>query len=156
MVEQRAEQSTVTCVKFAVNALAPSNLERMEATGVLAIPFDGSLASLDVDGEALSPEAVYELARAYMLQERLSGHDVQHDKQTDAARLVEIFVNDERIASPQFPTGAAVVTLRYHDPAVWEQLKTGRLTGFSFEADVFVQFRTVELVVPADQVRRVG
>jgi len=146
-------ETAQVAIKFSVEQLSPSNVERMEATGVLARAFDGSLGTLDVDGEAMTAAAVYELARAYMLQGRLAGHDVQHDKQTDAARLVEIFVNDERIASPLFPVDASVVTLRYHDPAVWEQVKSGKLTGFSFEADVIVFIEHVEMVIPANQVR---
>jgi hypothetical protein len=150
---QQATGKLVAC-KFSVEQLAPSRPERMEATGVLARAWDGTMAGLDADGEGMDAEAVYELARAYMLQHSLDGHDVQHDKVTDAARLVEIFFNDERITSPLFPPDSCVITLRYHDPEVWRQVKEGELTGFSFEAGVNVELRTYELLVPLEQVRQ--
>ena len=150
--EQQATGQLVAC-KCSVSALKATNIERQEATGVLARAWDGDLASLDSDGEAMAPEDVYLLARAFMLQERLDGHDVNHDRTTDAARLVEVFVNDERVASPLYPAHAAVVTLRYHDEDVWAQVKAGELTGFSFEVSLHVELREVEVLVPADQVR---
>lgn len=147
------DPSPCVAVKFTVDRLQVSSLALKEATGVLALSFDGTLESLDLDGEGLRPEHALALARYYMLLDRLSGHDVQHDRQTDAARIVEIFFNDERISSPHYPANAVVVTLRYHDDTVWSRVVSGELTGFSFEAPVMVEIQTVEMVIPAEQLR---
>lgn len=129
--------------------------ERREATGVVAQPFDGTAGSLDLDGEALSAEDVLELARSYMLGQKLTEHDDEHDRVSDVGSLVEMFVNDDRIGSPLYPVGALVATIKY-TPEEWKLVKAGKRTGFSFDADVLPEIRTVELLVPAGQVRAAG
>jgi hypothetical protein len=94
-----------------------------------------------------------------MLQGRLSGHDDEHgDAGTDVTEgegvghLVEIFVNDERVASPLFPAGAGVATVKYSEPE-WALVKAGKRTGFSFDADVEASIKQVEVLVLVAEVR---
>ena len=126
--------------------------ERQEATGVLAKAFDGTAASLDGDGEALRAADVLQLARSYMLRGKIGGHDDNHDRLPHNRRLVEIFVNDERVASPLFPAGACVVTMQYPDPEDWQLVRSGQRSGFSFDADTIPVVATVELLVDPEQV----
>ncbi|MFH1566420.1 MAG: hypothetical protein ABIL09_00355 [Gemmatimonadota bacterium] len=126
--------------------------ERREATGVLAKAFDGTSASLDVDGEALWPEDVFLLARSFMHRELIGGHDDNHDRLPHNRRLVEIFVNDDRIASPKFPPNAAVITMHYPDDEDWALVKSGQRSGFSFDAATTPDIREVEILVRPDEV----
>jgi len=127
--------------------------ERREATGVLAKAFDGSGASLDTDGEAMKAVDVFKLARSYMLTGKTAGHDDSHSKVPGNRTLVEMFVNDDRIASPLYPPGAAVCTMKYHDDADWQAVKAGQRNGFSFDAAVVPVIEEVEVLVPAEEVR---
>ena len=126
--------------------------ERREATGVVAKAFDGTPDSLDLDGEAMDPADVFKLVRSYMLGGKLRGHDDQHDNSSDVGVIVEAFFNDDRVNSANFPKNSAVVTMRYTE-AEWDLVKAGERTGFSFEAGVVPEIRTVELTVPKGQVR---
>lgn len=145
-------ESTKSALKFTVSELTATSDERREATGVLARSFDGRADSLDADGEAMLPGDVLDLARAYMLQGRVFEHDDQHDRSSDVASIVEVFFNDERIQSPHFPKDSAVVTLRYHDDREWLLVKSGKRTGFSFDADVSAVVMEFEMLVRPDQV----
>jgi len=123
------------------------NDERREATGVLAKAFDGTSDSLDTDGEALTAEDVLTLARSFMLQELIAGHDDNHDRLPHNRRLVEIFVNDDRVQSPLFPADAAVATMHYPEDEDWALVKSGQRAGFSFDAGTIPGVREVEILV---------
>lgn len=140
--------------KSAAPVLAALKLDatRREATGVFVKAFDGTAESLDLDGEAVSLPDVYVMARLFMEQGRITGHDDQHDRSSDVGTLVEIFVNDDRINSPNFPKNAGVATMRY-SPDEWALVVSGQRTGFSFDVGVFAEIVGVELLVPASQVR---
>lgn len=126
---------------------------RREATGVFVKPFDGTAKSLDLDGEAVTLDDVYRMARLFMEQGRISGHDDQHDRASEVGTLVEIFVNDERIASPHYPAGAGVCTMKY-TPEEWALVVSGQRTGFSYDVGVFAEVELVELLVPPSAVRK--
>ena len=144
MAESRKQGARLVALKLAE--------ERREATGVVAYPFDGTSEGLDLDGEALTESDVLQLARSYLLGGRLTEHDDEHDRESDVGTLVEAFVNDERIASPLFPVGSFVATIRY-TPEEWALVKAGKRTGFSYEAVTHPQVQEVELLIPAGEVR---
>jgi hypothetical protein len=147
-------EAPATSIKAALRLTALKfNEERREATGLLARPFDGTSDSLDVDGEAMTSEDVFRLARSYMLRQRVAGHDDQHDRVPGKRVLVEVFVNDERVGSPLYPAGAAVCTMRYLDDEDWAAVRAGERNGFSYDADVSGVVAEVEVLVRPGEVR---
>ena len=143
----------VEATKALVTTALKLDATRREATGVFVKPFDGTAKSLDLDGEAVTLDDVYRMARLFMEQRRIGGHDDQHDRVSEVGELVEIFVNDDRIASPHFPPGAGVATMRY-TPDEWALVASGQRTGFSYDVGVVVEVKPVELLVRPAEVRR--
>jgi len=76
--------------------------------------------------------------------------DVQHDGEIrKGCFIVESFI--ARKSDPEFIEGAWVVAMKICDDELWEDVKTGKLNGFSMQAQVYVTDRMVTLEIP-DQV----
>ena len=58
--------------------------------------------------------------------------DTQHDNVPNGSLVTESFI--VRAGDPDYPEGAWVLGVKITDPDVWQQVKSGELNGFSFEA----------------------
>jgi len=148
-VKQAAKQAPVVLSALKLNE------ERREATAVFVRSFDGTAKSLDLDGEAVSKGDALKMTRLFMAQRKLDGHDVNHDRTTMAGELVEIFFNDDRIASPHFPLNTGIATLKY-SPLVWAKIKGGELTGLSYDVGVVAEVVETEVLIDPSEVRTAG
>jgi hypothetical protein len=69
--------------------------------------------------------------------------DVQHDNLTIQACIVESFI--ARKGDPDFEEGSWVAAVKIDDAAVWEQVKSGELNGYSFEILTYRDDMVVEV-----------
>ncbi len=85
---------------------------------------------------------------AYEFMKQGFGIDVEHDNVDisgyNGARVVESFIARE--GDPDFIKGAWVVGLYIADDALWEQVLSGEINGFSYEAGVLMQPATLEIL----------
>lgn len=121
--------------------------DRQIAYGEVYAPMD-----VDTHGEFMSAVDVETLAHKFMLKALTQKIDVMHDNQDGKAAAVESFV--ARGGDPDFTPGAWVLGVKVFDTALWRQIKSGQITGFSMQAKV----RQIPMVVdieemPEDQYR---
>lgn len=92
----------------------------------------------NVYGDIYTRAAIKDFAYQYAIQ----GYqiDINHDnvdvKNTKLV-LVESFI--VRKGDPDFFEGAWVIAMKVLDDAIWQQVLSGELNGFSFEATVYLQ-----------------
>lgn len=91
---------------------------------------------LNAYGDIYSKEAIEEFAYQYAQKGYII--DVQHDnvdvKNTEAV-VVESFL--ARPGDPDFIEGSWVVGMKILDDALWQDILTGKINGYSYEAEVF-------------------
>jgi len=103
--------------------------EKHLAFGEVYVPND-----IDTHGDFMTVEGIEELAHKFMLKLLNEKIDVMHDNKTGRAAVVESFVT--RDGDPDFAPGSWVLGVKVFDEGLWEQIKNGEMTGFSFEAMV--------------------
>jgi len=123
---------------------AANEYERL-AFGAVLIP-----DTLNVYGDFHTKESVRQFAYGFML----NGFkiDVDHDNEDvgPKVRIVESFL--ARPGDPNFPEGSWVVGIHVLDDALWADILSGELNGFSYEALVSV----LPIEVLAEEVRHVS
>ena len=88
---------------------------------------------LDTDGEFMTPEDVALMEERFR-RKMQAGQDVidrMHDNVPVDAEPLDSFVSD---GTDGWPEGAWVLGIKVNDPAIWDDIKSGRLNGYSFEA----------------------
>lgn len=82
---------------------------------------------------------------AYMFMERGFGLDLEHDKKDHVGEwfIVESFI--ARTGDPDFIEGSWVVGLRVYSDEVWENILSGEINGFSYEALVLFLEATLQI-----------
>jgi hypothetical protein len=105
---------------------------------------------LDTYGEFMSAESVRQMAHRTMLLQLDKLGDVNHDNVVRETQLVESYI--AQAGDPNYPEGAWVVGMKIHEAETWQDIKDGKLNGFSFEAMVWKRAVIVETEVDVDQV----
>jgi len=104
----------------------------------------------NVYGDFHTPESVKEFAYGFMLSG--FGTDVGHNETDyDSLLVVESFIARE--GDTEFIPGSWVIGMYIGDDTVWEQIRSGELNGFSYQA--MVNMLPVDIEVP-DEVTRSG
>jgi hypothetical protein len=100
--------------------------------------------TLNVYGDFHTKESIRQFAYGFMING--FGIDLQHDNVdvSEKVRIVESFV--ARDGDPTFVPGAWVVGIHVLDDDIWNDILSGELNGFSYEAVVSVL--PVEINVP--------
>lgn len=95
----------------------------------------------------MTAEGIQQLAYRFLTLKLNDQVDTQHDnKVTKGVTVVESFVSRE--GDPDFIPGSWVVCVHVDDDAIWEQVKSGELNGFSMEALVSKEAIDCELEIP--------
>lgn len=106
------------------------SVEKRIVSGVLIAP------QTDLQGDYTSPEEIEKAAYGYMVEYRKSaGNAVQHAPEfNEQLYVVESYIApcDLTIGTQAVAKGSWVVSLYVADDAVWESIKKGELTGFSY------------------------
>lgn len=105
----------------------------------------------DTQNDFMTAVEIEKMAHLFLMDGLSVGAvDVQHDGEIrKGCFIVESFI--ARKNDPEFIEGAWVVAMKICDDGLWEDVKTGKLNGFSMQAQVYVTDRTVILEIP-DQV----
>lgn len=86
----------------------------------------------DAHGHQMTREEIEKMAHGFMKSGRTSMIDVQHDNQTDyGCYMVESFI--ARDSDPDYMPGSWVACVKVENDEIWRAIKSGELTGFSFE-----------------------
>lgn len=116
--------------------------------GVVYAPYE-----IDAHGEAMTPDAVEQMAHAFMQQVIAKGGmviDTEHDNVAVSAYPVESYI--ETRSDVDWPVGSWVMGVKIADETIWKKVMSGELNGFSFEAFVKKMPVVVEVEVPADEI----
>lgn len=91
----------------------------------------------DVHNEYMTAESIRTMAHRFLGEALTGAVDVQHDNDArEGCYVVESFI--ARKSDPEFIEGAWVVAMKVEDDDLWTAVKTGRLNGFSIQAEVFI------------------
>lgn len=100
----------------------------------------------DAHGDYMSEEVIMETAYDFMKHQRLKKIDVEHNEHESGAYVVESFI--ARKGDPDFLPGSWVIGVHIPDPILWDQVKRGKLNGFSLMGMGLKKKTTVEIDVP--------
>ncbi len=112
-----------------VSHVKKTDVEKRMVYGEVYAPYQ-----LDTHGEMMLPEDIEKIAHRFLQLDLGSVIDVQHDNVPRDAVPVESFI--ARDNDPDFASGAWVLGVKILDEQLWEDCKSGKYNGFSFEAMV--------------------
>lgn len=86
----------------------------------------------DAHGHSMTRDEIEKMAHGFMKDRRTTMIDVNHDNKVDYdCALVESFIAQE--GDPTYMPGAWVGVVKIENDEVWQMVKDGDITGFSFE-----------------------
>lgn len=98
---------------------------------------------LDSHGDMMTAEEIEKMAHKFMAITHLDKTiDVNHDGVAIDAQPVESYI--AKSDDPHYSEGSWVLGVKINDEAIWHDVKTGELNGFSFEALVLKYPTVVE------------
>lgn len=116
---------------FTVKIKRISEDDERYVEGVVYAPYQ-----LDTYGEFMTPADVKVLAHRFLEDVTLAASiDTMHDNAANGSKPVQSFIsvkNDPR----GYPEDSWVLGVKVYDDSVWEKVKKGDISGFSFEAYV--------------------
>lgn len=91
----------------------------------------------DAHGHQMTREEIEEMAHGFLKNARTTQIDLNHDNKTGyGCYMVESFI--ARDGDPDYAPGAWVAAVKVENPEVWKMIKSGEITGFSFEGMGYV------------------
>ena len=131
------------------NQLAFStNEEKMEITGAAIIPNKfiirrSAPTPMKPNGEFyyvfFTEDTIKKLAEKYMKNKLLDASNIEHTDRKADSYVKESWIVEDPIFDKstslglEFPKGTWVITMKVENPRIWEQIKNGKLNGFSVE-----------------------
>lgn len=86
----------------------------------------------DAHGHCMTAQEIEKMAHGFMKNRRTTSIDLNHDNRTDYdCAMVESFI--ARSGDPDYVPGSWVGVVHVGNDEVWDQIKKGEITGFSFE-----------------------
>lgn len=105
---------------------------------------------LDTWGELMLPEDVTKLAHRFMQMSLGGAVDTMHDERPNGSFVLESFIAREN--DPDYTTGAWVLGVKVIDENIWSAIRTGKLSGYSFQGLVKKLPAVIEIDVLKDNV----
>lgn len=90
---------------------------------------------VDTDGEAMTPTEIRKMAHKFLSEGRVKKIDVQHSQKESGCSVVESFIAREHDPDG-FIQDSWVMAVHIPQDEVWEEVKSGKLNGFSFFGEV--------------------
>lgn len=91
----------------------------------------------DAHGDQMSRDEIQKMAHNFMKTARTTMIDVNHDNKVDyGCYMVESFI--ARDSDPDYAAGAWVGVIKVANDEIWTAIKSGEITGFSFEGVGYV------------------
>ena len=118
-----------------------TNDEKMELLGVLAIP-DKKIYRRNDNGYEFeiffTKETIRKAAQKFMMSGYQNNTNLNHSSVPANCYVFQSFIVDEKlgISSPKgmdAPDGSLIVGMKVTDKKVWEDIKAGKINGFSLE-----------------------
>ena len=84
-------------------------------------------------------ETIKKLAEKYMKNKLLDASNIEHTSKKADSYVKESWIVEDPIFDKstslglEYPKGTWVITMKVENPKVWENIKTGKLNGFSVE-----------------------
>jgi len=125
-----------------------TNDEKMEITGAAIIPNKfiirkSAPTPMKPNGEFyyvfFTEETIKKLAEKYMKNKLLDASNIEHTSKKADSYVKESWIVEDPIFDKstslglEYPKGTWVITMKVENPKVWENIKTGKLNGFSVE-----------------------
>ena len=136
-----------------------ANNERMIVSGPAMIP-DKLIYRNDANGEyntVISKETIEAVVLRYMEQGNQSNVNLMHGAKAKDVFVFESFLSDsQRGIAPMagyedLPNGTWFVSMKVNNPAVWQQVKEGKLKGFSIEGFFGMEKKEVKTEMSIDR-----
>lgn len=136
-----------------------ANNERMIVSGPAMIP-DKLIYRNDANGEyntVISKETIEAVVLRYMEQGNQSNVNLMHGTNVKDVFVFESFLSDsQRGIAPMagyedLPDGTWFVSMKVNNPAVWQQVKEGKLKGFSIEGFFGMEKKEVKSEMSIDR-----
>lgn len=105
---------------------------------------------LDTWGELMLPEDVIKLAHRFMQLSLNGAIDTMHDEKPNGSFVLESFI--ARKNDPEFTEGAWVLGVKIVDEDLWQGIRSGKLSGYSFQGLVKKLPAVIEIDVLRDNV----
>jgi hypothetical protein len=136
-----------------------ANNERMIVSGPAMIP-DKLIYRNDANGEyntVISKDTIEAVVLRYMEQGNQSNVNLMHGAKAKDVFVFESFLSDsQRGIAPMagyedLPNGTWFVSMKVNNPAVWQQVKEGKLKGFSIEGFFGMEKKEVKTEMSIDR-----
>lgn len=136
-----------------------ANNERMIVSGPAMIP-DKLIYRNDANGEyntVISKDTIEAVVLRYMEQGNQSNVNLMHGTNVKDVFVFESFLSDsQRGIAPMagyedLPNGTWFVSMKVNNPAVWQQVKEGKLKGFSIEGFFGMEKKEVKTEMSIDR-----
>lgn len=114
--------------------------EKQIVTGEVYAPF-----VVDSHNEMMLPDDVELMAHRFLATLKNHQIDLMHDNKVVKATVVESFI--ARAGDPTYNEGAWVMSVKIENEKLWEAIKRGDYSGYSFEAWVTKQDAFIEITV---------
>lgn len=120
-------------------AIRSVNVEKHIVYGVVYEPW-----VLDTYGDMMLPEDIEKMAHEFIASGQLDQKiDRQHDNIPTGSFPVESYI--AKSDDPDYPEGAWVLGVKVVDRSLWNDIKSGKVNGYSFEAVVTKKPVVVEI-----------
>ena len=135
-----------------------ANNERMIVSGPAMIP-DKLIYRNDANGEyntVISKDTIEAVVLRYMEQGNQSNVNLMHGSMAKDVFVFESFISDsQRGIAPMagyedLPNGTWFVSMKVNNPTVWQQVKEGKLKGFSIEGFFGMEKKEVKAKMSID------
>jgi predicted glutamine amidotransferase len=145
---------------FAQTQKFVTNDEKRIVTGAMLVP-DLPIYRRDSSGEyyvQISRENIQKAAFAYLKKGFASAVNIEHNTDVEGVYMVESFVTDSErgILAPEAlssePNGTWFASFKVDNDKVWQDVKSGKFTGFSIEGE-FELRKTVDS--PENQLQKI-
>ena len=120
-------------------AIRSINTEKRIVYGVVYEPW-----VLDTYGDMMLPEDIEKMAHDFIASGQLDQKiDRQHDNKSTGSFPVESYI--AKANDPDYPEGAWILGVKVVDRSLWDDIKSGKVNGYSFEATVVKKPVVVEI-----------
>ena len=143
LVDEPAIESNFVCLsKQEEKKQITLSQERMMLYGAALIPDKLIYRYDEIDGEyyiTFPKETIEKLAHDFLSKGRVNSFTTQHLKDTNTISLIESWIKTSESDKSNelgfdLPIGTWFVGCKVHDYGIWEEIKEGKMNGFSIES----------------------
>lgn len=96
---------------------------------------------VDTDFETMTAHDIQKMAHRFVSEGMIDKIDIMHNQMPSGAKVVESFI--ARKDDPVYPEGSWILKVRMPEGQLWDDIKSGKYNGFSFQATTLKVPKTV-------------